>query len=118
MFDLITGPNRASARRDRIALGLIIGLGLGLLAPGAPAFGQTLPAANPESVGLSSERLARVTDALQAHIDAGHIAGVVAAVVRNGRLVTIVMAQLSPAGGRGFREEFKTGVYEAIIEKR
>ena len=33
-------------------------------------------------------------------------------------MVTIVMAQLSPAGGRGFREEFKTGVYEAIIEKR
>jgi CubicO group peptidase (beta-lactamase class C family) len=87
MFDLITGPNRASARRDRIALGLIIGLGLGLLAPRAPAFGQALPAANPESVGLSSERLARVTDALQAHIDAGHIAGVVAAVVRNERLV-------------------------------
>ena len=87
MFDLITGPNRASARRYRIALGLIIGLGLGLLAPRAPAFGQALPAANPESVGLSSERLARVTDALQAHIDAGHIAGVVAAVVRNERLV-------------------------------
>ena len=87
MFDLITGPNQAPARRHRIALGLIIGLGLGLLAPRAPAFGQALPAANPESVGLSSEQLARVSDALQAHIDAGHIAGVVAAVVRNGRLV-------------------------------
>ena len=87
MFDLVTGPNRAPTRRDRMALGLIIGLGLALLAPRAPAFGQALPAANPESVGLSSEQLARVTDALQAHIDAGHIAGVVAAVVRNGRLV-------------------------------
>ena len=87
MFDLITGPNRAPARRDRMALGLIIGLGLGLLAPRAPAFGQALPVANPESVGLSSKQLVRVTDALQAHIDAGHIAGVVAAVVRNGRLV-------------------------------
>ena len=87
MFDLVTGSNRAPTRRDRMALGLIIGLGLALLAPRAPAFGQALPAANPESVGLSSEQLARVTDALQAHIDAGHIAGVVAAVVRNGRLV-------------------------------
>ena len=87
MLDSITGPNRVPARRDRIALGLIFGLGLGLLASSAPAFGQDLPAANPESVGLSSERLAHVTDALQAHIDAGHIAGVVAAVVRNGRLV-------------------------------
>ena len=89
MSDPITRPNWAPARRNRIALRLILGLGLGLglLAPRAPAFGQALPEADPESVGLSSERLARVTDALQAHIDAGHIAGVVAAVVRNGRLV-------------------------------
>ena len=41
----------------------------------------------PESVGLSSERLNDVTDRLQAHIDAGHIAGVVGGVVRHGRLV-------------------------------
>ncbi len=87
MSDPTTGPDWAPAQSDRIAFGLIFGLGLGLLAPSAPAFGQTLPVADPESVGLSSERLARVTDALQAHIDAGHIAGVVAAVVRNGQLV-------------------------------
>ena len=85
MSDPIIGLKGAPARRTSIALGLIFGLGL--LAPGGPAFGQALPAASPESVGLSSERLARVTDALQAHIDAGHIAGVVGAVVRHGRLV-------------------------------
>ena len=33
-------------------------------------------------------------------------------------MVTIVMAQVSPASGRGFREEFKTGVDEAITERR
>ena len=33
-------------------------------------------------------------------------------------MVTIVMAQLSPARGEGFREDFKTGVYDAIIEER
>ncbi len=33
-------------------------------------------------------------------------------------MVTVVMAQVSPAGGGGFREEFKTGVYDAIIEER
>ena len=89
MYDPITAPDWAPARRNRIALGLMVGLivGLGLLASRAPAFAQALPAASPESVGLSSERLARVTDALQAHIDAGHIAGVVGAVVRRGRLV-------------------------------
>ena len=85
MSDPVTGPSWAPAPRNRIVLGLLIGVGL--MAPGAPAFGQALPAASPESVGLSSERLARVTAALQAHIDAGHIAGVVGAVVRHGRLV-------------------------------
>jgi CubicO group peptidase (beta-lactamase class C family) len=48
---------------------------------------QDLPTASPESVGLSSAGLAQVTDSLQAHIDAGHIAGVVAAVLREGKLV-------------------------------
>ena len=85
MSDSITGLNRAPERRDRIKLVLI--LALALLAASAPALGQALPAATPESVGLSSERLDRVTDRLQAHIDAGHIAGVVGAVVRHGRLV-------------------------------
>jgi CubicO group peptidase (beta-lactamase class C family) len=33
-------------------------------------------------------------------------------------MITIVMAQVSPSRGGGFREEFKTGVYEAIIEGR
>lgn len=46
-----------------------------------------LPTATPESVGLSSERLEEATRRLQAHIDAGDIAGVVAGVVRHGRLV-------------------------------
>ena len=66
---------------------LLTPLALTLLAFGGPASAQGLPAAIPESVGLSSAQLDRVTDALQAHIDAGHIAGVVGAVVRDGRLV-------------------------------
>ena len=66
---------------------LLTPLALTLLAFGGPASAQGLPAATPESVGLSSAQLDHVTDALQAHIDAGHIAGVVGAVVRDGRLV-------------------------------
>jgi CubicO group peptidase (beta-lactamase class C family) len=46
-----------------------------------------LPAAQPESVGMSSAKLAKVTQALQAHIDAGDIAGAVVGVMRNGKLV-------------------------------
>ena len=50
-------------------------------------FAQELPTAAPESVGLSTEALQRATRALQAHVDNGSFAGVVAAVVRDGTLV-------------------------------
>jgi CubicO group peptidase (beta-lactamase class C family) len=43
--------------------------------------------ASPAAVGMSAEKLALATRALQSHIDAGDIAGVVAAVVRDGELV-------------------------------
>jgi CubicO group peptidase (beta-lactamase class C family) len=32
----------------------------------------------------------------------------------NENMVTIIMSQVSPAGGNGFRERFKTGVYKAL----
>ena len=32
-------------------------------------------------------------------------------------IVTVIMAQVSPSSGQGFREEFKDGVYEAIIDR-
>ena len=57
------------------------------LCPASPATAQNLERTIPESVGLSSTGLERATDALQAHINAGDIAGVVAAVARRGRLV-------------------------------
>lgn len=41
----------------------------------------------PEAVGMSSQGLARVTERLQAHVEAGHIAGAVGAVLRDGKLV-------------------------------
>ncbi len=53
----------------------------------APASAQELPRATPEAVGLSSERLQEATRRLQAQVEAGDIAGVVAGVVRHGRLV-------------------------------
>jgi CubicO group peptidase (beta-lactamase class C family) len=45
------------------------------------------PTAEPSEVGLSAEKLDKVTEALQAHVDHGDIAGAVAAVVRDGKLV-------------------------------
>ena len=66
---------------------LLTAIALAIVVFGAPASAQGLPTATPESVGLSSAQLDRVTAGLQGHIDQGHIAGVVAAVVRDGRLV-------------------------------
>ncbi len=68
--------------RISIALSALIS---GVLAFSAQA--QDFLHSSPEAVGLSSEGLARVTEQLQAHVDEGHIAGVVAAVLRDGKLV-------------------------------
>jgi CubicO group peptidase (beta-lactamase class C family) len=46
-----------------------------------------LPRAKPESVGMSSERLARIGEALRADIDKGRLPGAVIAVARRGKLV-------------------------------
>ncbi len=51
------------------------------------ATGQGLGFASPESVGLSASKLDDATASLQQHIDAGDIAGVVAAVARDGKIV-------------------------------
>ena len=48
------------------------------IAVSAPVTAQiSHPAARPEAVGMSSAKLAKVTQALQAHVDAGDIAGAV-----------------------------------------
>jgi CubicO group peptidase (beta-lactamase class C family) len=43
--------------------------------------------ASPAEVGLSGEGLARATEVLRAHVEGGDLAGVVAAVMRDGKLV-------------------------------
>ena len=59
-------------------------LALVLFTPAVTASG---PTARPEDVGLSAERLQRVTNMLQRRIDAGDLAGAVTAVARKGKLV-------------------------------
>ncbi|MCI5105456.1 MAG: beta-lactamase family protein, partial [Pseudomonadales bacterium] len=46
-----------------------------------------LPVADPEAVGMSSERLARIGPAMQRYIDAGLVPGTVTMVARRGRVV-------------------------------
>ena len=69
---------------------------LALVVSASTLFAQGLPkAASPEAVGLSSERLARLTRAMQAAVDARQVAGTVTMVVRNGQV-----AYLEAAGAR------------------
>jgi CubicO group peptidase (beta-lactamase class C family) len=60
---------------------------LGLLASSAAFADDPLPRAKPEEVGLSSERLARISVTLKADVDAGRIPGAVIAIARRGKLV-------------------------------
>src|SRR3954465_11344417 len=48
---------------------------------------DVLPRAKPESVGMSSERLARIGEALRADVERGRLPGAVVAVARRGKLV-------------------------------
>ena len=54
--------------------------------PHLPLQAGSIAAGKPEELGFSSERLARIHDAVQRHIDAKAIAGAVTMVVRNGRI--------------------------------
>lgn len=48
--------------------------------------GQALPRVQPEAVGLSSERLQRLSDVFQGYVDDGELAGAVALVARQGKV--------------------------------
>ena len=62
------------------------------------ASGEPLPAANPDQVGLSSQRLERIGQLLKTDVDKGKIPGAVALVGRKGRV-----AYFEAFGSRGQR---------------
>ena len=65
----------------------------------AAAQSRDLPRADPEAVGMSSERLGRVVARLRADADAGRIPGAVLLVARQGKVVTYeAVGRLDPAG--------------------
>jgi CubicO group peptidase (beta-lactamase class C family) len=74
----------ASMKRtfDRRRLSLLF-----LLAVAGRVSGQELPTARPEDVGMSSERLERLTKALETYVDEGRLAGAVTMVLRDGKVV-------------------------------
>jgi hypothetical protein len=52
--------------------------------------------AKPEDAGLSSERLGRIHEAVQRHIDAGSLAGAVTLVARHGKIAHLEAHGLMP----------------------
>ena len=62
---------------------------LAAIATVAPAAlpAEEIPAASPEEVGMSSERLLEIDAVMQRHVDSGEIQGAVTAVARRGRVV-------------------------------
>ncbi|MFL6582072.1 MAG: serine hydrolase domain-containing protein [Burkholderiales bacterium] len=71
-----------NAKRISMAVGLVIALWTALT-----ALAQGLPAATPESVGMSGQRLARIGEAFKKEIDQGKLPGAVMLVARKGKLV-------------------------------
>jgi len=58
-----------------------------ILATALPVLAASVQTAKPEQTGFSSERLARIHEMVQRHIDAHDISGAVTLVARNGKLV-------------------------------
>jgi CubicO group peptidase (beta-lactamase class C family) len=74
-------------RRSTIARNMLTVLILLTCAAPAPLAAQALPAATPASVGVSGERLNRLSSTLQQFVDQGRAAGIVTIVVRQGKVV-------------------------------
>ena len=88
-----------------------LGAGLAFSLAGT-VFAQPLPTADPESVGMSSDRLHRIGATFQAEIDAGELPGVVVMVARNGKLVySAALGDLDPAQGSEMTEDAIFRIY-------
>jgi CubicO group peptidase (beta-lactamase class C family) len=97
-------PTSLAGRHRRI-----IPVLLGVLFLNVLALGQDLPAAKPESVGVSSDRLERIATAVQHDIDDKRIAGAVTLVVRHGKVAWF------KAQGMSDREAAKTMPTDAMF---
>src|SRR6516162_6506758 len=88
-------------------------LSVAICLAGSPAaIGQTLPTAKPEEVGLSSSRLARLTDVLKDNIAKGEIPGAVLLVARNGRIAYFEsLGQLDPQAKTPMRKDAIFRIY-------
>ena len=70
----------------RASLGL---LALPLIVLGSMAQANDFPTAAPEEVGVSSDRLQRLSNTMQRYIDSNMLAGTVSLVSRNGKVIHV-----------------------------
>jgi CubicO group peptidase (beta-lactamase class C family) len=88
-------------RASRLAIVLAV-----LVATAAPAAAQALAPAKPEAVGLSSERLRRLSALTKRYVDEGRIAGVVTLVARGGRVAHLeALGQADREAGAAMRTD-------------
>ena len=69
--------NRFTVSSLALVIGLVCSIGQG----------QRLPSAIPEDVGMSSERLVKIDEFIERHLEANHFAGAVTLVARHGQVV-------------------------------
>ncbi len=73
---------------------------------------QPLPTAEPESVGMSAQRLDRIAEAFGRDIEAGELSGAVVMVARDGRLVyAAALGEQDPATGEPMAEDSIFRIY-------
>jgi hypothetical protein len=71
----------------RTGIVLVAAMAAALLPGGRPVLAGEIAKARPETVGLSTDRLARIDAAVTADVAANRMAGAVVAVARRGKLV-------------------------------
>ena len=87
-------------KRSAAVLALAAHLALAVVASALPAGAQGLPTAPPEQVGLSSAKLAVVTEVVKGEIARGRYPGAVALVARRGKVAYFeAMGQRDPQAG-------------------
>lgn len=73
---------------------------------GVAAWGQGLPTASPEQVGMSSKRLARITEVFKEDVAKGRFAGAVMLVARDGKVVYLeAIGQSDPVAGTAMHKD-------------
>ena len=100
----------------RIIRAAILPLGLVLVAFASIAAAESLPNAKPEEVGLSTERLGRLTQMLRTNIDAGEIPGAVLLIARRGKIAYFEsLGLLDPQAKTPMRKDAIFRIYSGVV---